>query len=119
MTIKIYIFITLGARDNFDIPKLHSMLHYVKSIMQKGTTDGYNTELPEWLHINLAKDPYRATNRKDYIHQMTKILYRIETVDTYISFTNWATAHYDCEDSGIRMDDVFFEEPDDIVQEKN
>ena len=97
---------------------VHSMLHYIKCILQKGTTDGYNTELPEQLHINLDKDPYQETNRKDYIQQMTKILYRIETVDTYISFTNWATVHYSRKDSGVCIDEDYFEELKEIVPDK-
>jgi hypothetical protein len=41
------IFVDLGIRDNFNIPKLHSLLHYASSICLFGTTDNYNTEQSE------------------------------------------------------------------------
>jgi hypothetical protein len=68
------IFIDLGTRDGFDIPKLHSMLHYSSSILLFGSTDNYNTEQTERLHIDFTKDAYRATNRKDEYQQMTRWL---------------------------------------------
>ena len=46
------------------------MEHYVKMITLYGSANGYNTKLPERLHIDYAKDAYAATNKKDYIKQM-------------------------------------------------
>ncbi|KAG1846300.1 hypothetical protein C8R48DRAFT_750603 [Suillus tomentosus] len=59
------IFVDLGIRTNFNLPKLHAARHYPRMIMQFGSTDNYNTEYTERLHIDLAKDAYRATNHKD------------------------------------------------------
>jgi hypothetical protein len=56
------VFVQLGIRDHFDIPKIHSLVHYIDSIRQFGATDNYNTEAFERLHIDLAKDAWRATN---------------------------------------------------------
>ncbi|KAI0683707.1 hypothetical protein BC835DRAFT_1469393 [Cytidiella melzeri] len=42
-----------------------------QSIRLLGTADGYNPQGPERLHINFAKVGYRASNRKQYIQQMT------------------------------------------------
>lgn len=52
------IFITLGACSHFLIPKLHMMLHYIWAIKLYGTTDNYNTEATERLHIDFAKEAY-------------------------------------------------------------
>jgi hypothetical protein len=52
------VFLDLGVRENFNIPKLHSLTHYTQSIQLFGTTDNYNTEQSEWLHIDFAKDAY-------------------------------------------------------------
>ncbi|EPQ58801.1 hypothetical protein GLOTRDRAFT_125129 [Gloeophyllum trabeum ATCC 11539] len=68
------IFITLEAREHFNLPKLHAMQHYIDSIRSRGSPNGFNTELPERLHINYAKDAYRASNKCDYVQQMTKWL---------------------------------------------
>ena len=65
------IFIDLGIREHFNIPKLHSLSHYDSSIWLFGTMDNYNTEQSERLHIDMAKDAYCATNHKDEYTQMT------------------------------------------------
>jgi hypothetical protein len=49
------IFVELGARKNFNFPKLHSLLHYASSIKRFGTAVDYNTEQSERLHIDFAK----------------------------------------------------------------
>ena len=45
-----------------------------------GTTDNYNTEQTERLHIDFAKDAYRSTNRKNEYMQMTTWLEHRERV---------------------------------------
>jgi hypothetical protein len=47
---------------------------YALLIQLFGTTDNYNTEQSECLHIDFTKDTYRATNHKDEYSQMTKWL---------------------------------------------
>jgi hypothetical protein len=74
------IFTDLKIREHFNIPKFHSLTHYVSSIRLFGTTDNYNTEQSERLHIDFAKDAYRATNRKDIYSQMTAWLQRREKI---------------------------------------
>ena len=65
------IFIDLGIRDSFNIPKLHFAWHYTLFIQLYGTLDNCNTEYTERLHIDLAKDAYKSTNHKDEFSQMT------------------------------------------------
>jgi hypothetical protein len=65
------IFIDLRICNQFDIPKLHFLKHYPFLIQQFGSLDNFNTEYTEHLHINLAKDAYAATNKKDEYSQMT------------------------------------------------
>ncbi|TFK53168.1 hypothetical protein OE88DRAFT_1626862 [Heliocybe sulcata] len=83
------IFIALGIRSDFNFPKLHALLHYLRSIQLFGTTDNYNTEYTEWLHIDLAKDAYRATNHKDEYPQMTRWLERREKVIRHDRYISW------------------------------
>jgi hypothetical protein len=80
------VFIDLGTREDFNLPKLHSLLHYSSSIMQFGTTDNYNTEQTERLHIDFTKDAYRATNHKDEYAQMTSWLGRREKVQQHMEY---------------------------------
>ncbi|KAJ7877600.1 hypothetical protein B0H14DRAFT_2269561, partial [Mycena olivaceomarginata] len=54
-----HILIKLGIREHFNIPKIHSLQHYVDRIRSLGSADGYNTEAPERLRIDFAKNAYR------------------------------------------------------------
>ena len=50
------IFVDLGIQNHFNIPKVYSLIHYPPSIHQFGTTDNYNTEQSEHLHIDFMKE---------------------------------------------------------------
>jgi hypothetical protein len=80
------VFVDLGTQEGFNIPKLHSMLHYMLSIMLFGTTDNYNTEQTECLHIDFTKDAYRSTNHKNEYSQMTTWLERRERVQRHAAY---------------------------------
>jgi len=86
-------FIDLGIREHFSLPKLHSLSHYASSIQLFGTTDNYNTEQSERLHIDLAKNAYRATNHKDEFRQMTKWLERRERIQQLSAFIDGVQSH--------------------------
>ena len=83
------IFVDLGIRDAFNIPKLHFARHYVEYIKLYGTLDNFNTEYTERLHIDLAKDAYAATNHKDEFTQMTVWLERKEQVLRHHQYIEW------------------------------
>lgn len=85
-------FIELHHGEDLNIPKVHSMLHYLDSIRSLGSADGYNTESPERHHIDYAKEAYRASNGVDYVAQMTKWLQRQEAVDRHSAYLNWVSA---------------------------
>ena len=84
-----HIFVELGIREDFNLPKLHSLVHYAESIELFGTTDNYNTEYTERLHIDLTKDAYRATNHRNEYAQMTVWLERKEKVLRHQSYLEW------------------------------
>ncbi|KAJ3818442.1 hypothetical protein F5880DRAFT_1491390 [Lentinula raphanica] len=83
------VFIELGVREHFNLPKIHYLCHYVYAFKLVGTSDNYNTESTERLHIDLAKEAYRASNRKDEYMQMTKWLERREKVIYHASYIEW------------------------------
>jgi hypothetical protein len=86
---NLYIFEILGIRNDFNIPKLHFLVHYSHVIKLFGTTDNYNTEATEQLHIDFAKDAYQATNHKDEFVQMTKWLERQEKIMHHANYVMW------------------------------
>jgi hypothetical protein len=73
-------FITTFIREDFNIPKFHSLLHYIEAIEFFGTTDNYNTEMFERLHIDFAKHGWRASNQRDEFPQMIRWLSRHEKI---------------------------------------
>ena len=80
------IFIDLGVWGHFNVPKIHSLIHYTLSIVLFSTTDNYNTEQTEWLHIDFTKDTYHAMNHRDKYNQMTIWLECHEKVQCHAIF---------------------------------
>lgn len=77
------VFINLGVRKDFNIPKLHVLIHYAECIQLFGTTDNYNTEMFERLHIDFAKHGWRASNQRDEFPQMINWLSRQEKINDF------------------------------------
>ncbi|KAF7364493.1 hypothetical protein MVEN_00317700 [Mycena venus] len=88
------VFVELGIREHFNIPKFHAIQHYVDSIRRLGSADGYNTESPERLHIDFAKKAYRASNRRDYTEQMALWLQRQEAMALRTSYIHWLSLQH-------------------------
>lgn len=82
-------FIRKDIREDFNIPKFHSLLHYIESIRWLGTTDNYNTEMFERLHIDFAKEGWKASNKRDHFPQMVKWLSRQEKIVSYDFYRSW------------------------------
>ena len=99
------IFLELGIRTGFNIPKFHSMIHYVPAVRSHGSLDGYNTESPERLHIDFAKVPFRAGNRRDYTAQMATWMSRNDAVQRHEMFLRWAKGNGIIEKEGEEGDD--------------
>jgi hypothetical protein len=83
------VFVEFNIQEHFNIPKLHSMCHYVMSIQNLGSVDGLNSEGPEQLHIDYAKKGYHASNKNDYIPQMAKWLQRQEAINLCMVYLRW------------------------------
>ncbi|KAF8812629.1 hypothetical protein BYT27DRAFT_7220800 [Phlegmacium glaucopus] len=73
-------FIRVTDRTHLNLPKLHFLVHYVNCIELFGTTDNYNTEMFERLHIDFAKHGWQATNQHDEFPQMIHWLSHQEKV---------------------------------------
>jgi len=104
------VFVNLGCCEHFNLPKFHSLSHYVDSIRLFGSLDGFNTENSEYLHIDYAKKAYAASNRRDYVIQMTRWLTCQEAVRWFKMYLTWrlggltsdcsASKHNDDSDAG-------------------
>ncbi|KAG8728760.1 hypothetical protein FRC10_004598 [Ceratobasidium sp. 414] len=69
-----------SAKSFNRISKLHTVSHWPQSIRELGTPDGYNSEAPEHLHIEYAKEPWRCSNGVDALPQMIKFIQRQEAI---------------------------------------
>lgn len=65
------VFLELDICDNFNIPKFHSLIHYVSAIRSYGA-------------------PFRAGNKRDYTAQMATWMARHDAVRRYEVFLHWA-----------------------------
>ncbi|EDR01734.1 uncharacterized protein LACBIDRAFT_332982 [Laccaria bicolor S238N-H82] len=83
------IYICLGIREQFNIPKLHAILHYINAIHALGSTDGYNSESPECLHIEFVQEAYRTSNKQDPMEQMALWLQRQEAMWIREGYVMW------------------------------
>ncbi|KAG9023486.1 hypothetical protein FRB95_013007 [Tulasnella sp. JGI-2019a] len=92
-------FIYLAQYKSIDAADLSHMdtalatFHKHKDIFIKkglhGTPDGYNTESPERLHIDFAKQAHCTSNKHNYTSQMTQWLSHQEAVAICVAYINW------------------------------
>lgn len=110
------IFIRLQIRTHFNIPKFHSLTHYVSSIRLHGTTDNTNTELFERLHKDLSKEGWRASNKRNHFPQMIAWLSRQEKV---ASFDYYRQMIDEQPSSGERLEGILEIEEEEIVKRRS
>lgn len=112
---NIRVFVELSARvgksgnliEEFAIPKLHLLFHYLMNIRDLGTVDNYSTEICEALHIPFCKNAYKATNRKDYDQQIINYLTRLAALTEYTAYLAWRSKSWDDDETvdGYNDDD--------------
>ncbi|EUC66200.1 hypothetical protein RSOL_472470 [Rhizoctonia solani AG-3 Rhs1AP] len=98
-----------------NIPKFHSLQHYTHSIRSLGTPDGYNTEAPERLHIDLTKAGFKASNKNDNteIEQMKEYIQRMDALAlhrAYLNFRSRPEGEDETEDWRDGWQDIAFDE---------
>ncbi|KAF8600812.1 hypothetical protein BDV93DRAFT_403785, partial [Ceratobasidium sp. AG-I] len=74
---------------DINIPKLHTVRHLAEQVRAKGTANNYSTEVVEHLHIDTLKEPYKATNRKDWKRQTIRYLVRRDKLVDFSLWLNW------------------------------
>ena len=64
------IFVTSGVREEFLLPRQHSLTHYPHLIRLFGAPNGISSSITESQHIRAVKEPWRRSNRHDAVSQM-------------------------------------------------
>ncbi|KAJ1299321.1 hypothetical protein OPQ81_000004 [Rhizoctonia solani] len=79
------------------IAKLHILQHWTHSIHELGTLDGFNTEVPEHLHIEYAKVPWQVSNKVKPMKQMITYIQCQEVIHVHWGYLN----HYLVENGNL------------------
>ncbi|KAG5640456.1 hypothetical protein DXG03_008589 [Asterophora parasitica] len=64
------IFITSGVREDFLLPRQHSLVHYRHLIQDFGAPNGLCSSITESKHIKAVKEPWRRSNCNQPLGQM-------------------------------------------------
>lgn len=73
------IFERCGVRpEGFNLPRQHSLNHYLKLIRAFGAPNGVCSSITESKHIKAIKEPWRRSNRFEALWQMLSINSRLD-----------------------------------------
>ena len=64
--------------ERISLPRQHSLMHYVRSIILFGSPNGLCSSITESKHIKAVKEPWRRSNRYKAIKQMLLTISRID-----------------------------------------
>jgi len=64
------IFIETGIRNDFSLPRQHSLSHYRFLIQQFGAPNGLCSSITESRHITAVKEPWRRSNHHEPLGQI-------------------------------------------------
>jgi hypothetical protein len=72
------IFQKSGVRPNgFNLPRQHSLTHYVDLIRAFGAPNGLCSSITESKHIKDVKEPWRRSSRNNPLHQILLTIQRL------------------------------------------
>lgn len=72
------IFVELGIRLDFNLPRQHSARHWTKLIREFGAPNGLCSSITESKHIKAVKQPWRRSSRYRALQQMLYINQRLD-----------------------------------------
>jgi hypothetical protein len=78
-----------GVMKHFNIPKVHAKWHFPDNIRDCGASRNFSAQITERYHIDIVKDAYAATNRRNVIPQMIGYLNRQERILQHDDFRKW------------------------------
>ena len=59
-----------GIRDNFKLPRQHTLYHFPHLIREFGAPNGLCSSITESKHIDAVKKPWRSSNKFEALNQM-------------------------------------------------
>ena len=64
--------------ERISLPRQHSLMHYIRSIILFGSPNGLCSSITESKHIKAVKEPWRRSNRFKALKQMLLTISRID-----------------------------------------
>ena len=64
------IFICTGVRENWNLPQMHALKHFVWLIKEYGAPNGLCLSMTENKHIKAVKEPWRRSSHYEAMSQM-------------------------------------------------
>ena len=64
------IFLAMGVRMGFNLPRQHALIHYIRAIWLFGAPNGLCSSITESKHIKAMKEPWQQSSWFDALHQM-------------------------------------------------
>lgn len=93
------VFIEEGIREDFNLPRQHSLTHYRELIAEFGAPNGLCSSITESRHIDAIKDPYKRSSRNEPLSEILIINQRLDKIGgAHVNFT----ARGMLDDSGFR-----------------
>jgi hypothetical protein len=86
------IFRELGIREDFSLPRQHSIIHYRRLIQMFGAPNGLCSSITESKHIQAVKEPWRRSSKNQPLGQMLLTNQRLDKL---------AAAHVDFQARGM------------------
>ena len=77
------IFEDVGIRNNFSLPRQHSVKHFRLLIQMFGAPNGLCSSITESKHIKAVKEPYRRSSHFEALGQMLLTNQRIDKLAAY------------------------------------
>ena len=75
------ILVTSGIREDFLLPRQHSLIHYPHLIWLFGAPNGISSSITESQHIHSVKEPWQHSNRHEGLGQMLVTNQRLDQLN--------------------------------------
>lgn len=75
------VFVDYGIRDDFNLPRQHSLQHYRYLVQLFGAPNGVCSSITESRHITAVKDAWRRTNKNEPLGQILLINQRMDKLE--------------------------------------
>lgn len=107
------VFLRLTPRQDMNIPKLHHLHHAMDMVRLVGSLKYVSTDESEASHIEFAKEPFRASNKRNPESQMVTSYDRLDKIRlhaNWLAYREWRLEADAAEEAGLSLPPHPFED---------